>query len=111
MIKKLEILLNALNKLDKDRICLVKYEYTTMELVICQLGGNVVRLNHLVGYLTPVEHTCIWFPEDIQSVKNFIRYMIDSKNTFMIYPIKGGYKIYGMGDIAYTSKPDRKSVV
>lgn len=102
---KLEQTLNLLNQLDSKRITLVMYFPSTMELILQQHGSNTVRLNHLVGFLNPIKHTCIWYPEDLQYVKNTIRAILDSNSTILVAPIKNGYRVWEMGDIAYTSRP------
>lgn len=98
--------LKLLEGLDPKRTTLVLYHPGTMELVLKQHGGIVVRLNHLVGYIIPVKHVCILQPEDTHYIVDLLHYLLDNKDkSFMVSPIKGGYKVYEQGDIVYTSRP------
>lgn len=105
MRQKLEQTLNLLNRLDSQRITLVSYVDPTHEIIMRQHGSISVRFTNLVGFLIPVKHTGILYPEDLQNLKSSIKYILDNPSAFFIKPIKGGYKVWEMGDISYTSNP------
>lgn len=105
MKQLLEKTLNILNNLNDERISLVYYHPNTMELIIKQLGSVTVRLNHLVGFIDPIKHTCILYPEDLKHIRESIRYILESESTILLAPIKNGYRVWKVGDIAYSSKP------
>lgn len=105
MTKNFEITLNMLNHLDESRATLVHYYKPTKELILYQHGGIILRLSHLVGYLKPHRGDAVLFPNDLIELKNILKFVINSTTPIMIYPITSGYKLYGIGDVTYTSSP------
>lgn len=101
----LEKTLNTLNFLDSDRVSLVTYNPLSLTVTLKQHGNIFVVLSHLVGFLIPYKTTGILFPEDLKHIKDTIKYLLDHNITFLISPIKGGYRIYESGDTSYTTKP------
>lgn len=105
MKDRLRQILNQLNYLDSSRMTIVTYHPVTMELILHQNGTVVARLNNLVGYMKPVKHWTILLPEDLQQLKASLKYILDDIDSFLIAPIKNGYRIWEMGDTSYTSSP------